>query len=92
MTGAVALAQLVRASDCGSEGRGFKSLMPPIPTLVWEAEGGPGHPASGCHLPVIVIRLAEQSLDVPPAGGVAELREFDHDPSLGVEHGVVHLV
>jgi hypothetical protein len=25
----VAVAQLVRASDCGSEGRGFKSHQPP---------------------------------------------------------------
>ena len=25
----VALAQLVRASDCGSEGRGFETLRPP---------------------------------------------------------------
>ena len=26
----VAVAQLVRASDCGSEGRGFESHLPPI--------------------------------------------------------------
>ena len=26
----VVVAQLVRASDCGSEGRGFKSPHPPI--------------------------------------------------------------
>ena len=29
----VGIAQLVRASDCGSEGRGFESLYPPHMTL-----------------------------------------------------------
>lgn len=30
---AVAVAQLVRASDCGSEGRGFESPQPPFPNV-----------------------------------------------------------
>ncbi len=29
----VDIAQLVRASDCGSEGRGFESRFPPKPQL-----------------------------------------------------------
>jgi hypothetical protein len=30
----VAVAQLVRALDCGSKGRGFKSPQPPLKTLI----------------------------------------------------------
>ena len=29
-----AVAQLVRASDCGSEGRGFETLQPPLMPLI----------------------------------------------------------
>ena len=29
LSNTVVVAQLVRASDCGSEGRGFESLLPP---------------------------------------------------------------
>src|SRR5207245_5666250 len=65
---------------------------PPREGTTNRAAGGPGHSASGCHLPVIAIGLGEQSLDVSPARGLAKLRQFDHDPSLGVEHGIVHLV
>ena len=30
----VGIAQLVSASDCGSEGRGFESHYPPFPILI----------------------------------------------------------
>lgn len=35
----VAIAQLVRASDCGSEGRGFEPHWPPSPTPDISLEG-----------------------------------------------------
>src|SRR5438270_260605 len=54
---AVALAQLVRASDCGSEGRGFKSLKPPQATIRVreEALGRPGV-LRRIYLPAPVVR------------------------------------
>ncbi len=55
----VVVAQLVRASDCGSEGRGFKSLQPPQ-----EAFSRPYHA-------VIVLLSAVSVLDVLLKQGVS---------------------
>ena len=37
----VGIAQLVSASDCGSEGRGFESHYPPFPILICRMLGYP---------------------------------------------------
>ena len=46
----VGIAQLVRASDCGSEGRGFESRYPPFPSI--SLQRGEGVPLRGHSVPV----------------------------------------
>ena len=47
----VAVAQLVRASVCGTEGRGFESRQPPHPNLIQTSSDDLGELAIGSFAP-----------------------------------------
>jgi len=62
---------------------GLGERQPPYPPQGegQKSQAEPTKKASSRHLLILVICLAEESLDISPAG-VAEFREFHHDPSL----------
>ena len=83
----VGVAQLVRASDCGSEGRGFKSLHPPHPSPEGDEMGclapfrGRASAASGR-----IDLCSEAFLRPTEIGGVLDMVLRQHGVGFGI-HG-----